>query len=143
MPEWRPIPDWPGYFVSRCGRVRGPGRDGLGAELRPTTAHPVGHPKHVYFKVGLTRGRKLRRWFYVHRLVCSIFNGPAPPGFTDCCHLDDNPANNHASNLLWASHRDNCRQTYSEDVAERHAVRDEVEGLLDHADRGPNTEAPF
>lgn len=43
-----------------------------------------------------------------HRLVAIAFLGwPADPALTDVAHNDGNPANNHVSNLRWATHRDN------------------------------------
>lgn len=43
----------------------------------------------------------------VHRLVAASFL-PAPKQGQDCvCHRDDNPANNHASNLFWGTRADN------------------------------------
>lgn len=42
----------------------------------------------------------------VHRLVLEAFVGPCPPGM-ETCHADDNPSNNHLSNLRWDSRREN------------------------------------
>jgi hypothetical protein len=39
----------------------------------------------------------------VHHLVLEAFVGSRPPG-TECCHNDDDPANNRLSNLRWDTH---------------------------------------
>jgi hypothetical protein len=48
----------------------------------------------------------------VHRLVLLAFVGPCPKGM-EACHWDDNPGNNHLSNLRWdtslANKRDMAR----------------------------------
>lgn len=37
---------------------------------------------------------------FVHQFVAECFLGPRPPGM-ECCHNDDDPMNNHVSNLRW------------------------------------------
>jgi HNH endonuclease len=63
---------------------------------------------------------------YVHRLVLSAFVGPCPPG-TECCHWDDDKANNNVWNLRWASRSANikdCVRNGSHNTARRtHCAR--------------------
>lgn len=82
--RWLPVVGHEGYEVSDYGRVRGP------KGLRPIYAKSHRPVQRVY--VGKVR--------YVHHLVLEAFVGPRPDGY-ECCHADDNPANNHLSNLRW------------------------------------------
>jgi hypothetical protein len=85
----------------------------------------MGYPHLVYFKVALWNNNR-RKVAYVHRLVAEAFHGPPPPGYNDCSHLDHDTSNNHASNLAWSTHVDNCRERHSEEAAERRAMREEA-----------------
>ena len=40
-------------------------------------------------------------------LVLTAFSGPKPFPEAEARHLDGNPANNHRTNLVWATHREN------------------------------------
>jgi len=44
---------------------------------------------------------------FVHRLVLESFVGPPPDGMVGL-HRDDNPHNNHVSNLYWGTMRENA-----------------------------------
>jgi hypothetical protein len=63
---------------------------------------------------------------YVHRLVLSAFVGSCPPGM-ECCHWDDDKANNTVWNLRWASRSANikdCVRNGSHNMARRtHCAR--------------------
>lgn len=51
---------------------------------------------------------KKRRDFKVHRLVMEAFVGPCPEGL-EVLHWDDNPANNHLSNLRYGTRSENVK----------------------------------
>jgi len=68
--------------------------------LRPGV-HASGH--HM---VRLYPGNRTSEQVYVHRLVAEAFI-PNPEGLPFVRHLDDNPANNAASNLAWGTRSDN------------------------------------
>ncbi len=60
-------------------------------------------------------GRYLRLEFqckhkYIHVLICTIFHGSKPEGM-EVSHLDKDGLNNKASNLRWATHGDNMRNS--------------------------------
>ncbi len=63
---------------------------------------------------------------YVHRLVRSVFVGPCPPDM-ECCHWDDDKANNNVWNLHWALRSANikdCVRNGSHNMARRtHGAR--------------------
>lgn len=95
--EWRPAPGWAGtYEVSNLGRVRRTG----GGPLRNLT-QISGH-QYVALKQGSRQ--QTRR---VHRLVAEAFI-PNPQGHPFVLHWDDDPRNNHVSNLRWGSRSDNA-----------------------------------
>lgn len=101
---WRDIDGYPGYQVSGDGCVRSfiNNRYGPGAE-KPHALKPNKN-QHGYDTVQLGRGnRKL-----VHRLVAGAFC-PNPNNLPLVRHLDDDPNNNHFSNLAWGTQTDNMQ----------------------------------
>lgn len=85
----RPIPQHPGYFASRDGRIFH-----RSEELRP-------------FK---TRGKYLQvtidgKTEYVHHLILLTFAGARPEGHV-AIHADGDMKNNHVDNLLWLPKED-------------------------------------
>ena len=51
-----------------------------------------------------------RKQKYIHVLICTIFHGSKPEDM-EVSHLDRNGLNNKASNLRWATHDDNMRNS--------------------------------
>lgn len=103
--RWLPVAGWEGFYsVSDQGRVRSEDRSvvlgngqtrsyrgrALSQAIEPETGRRQVHLKRP------DRGRTYR----VHRLVLEAFVGPCPDGL-EACHWDDDPANNHLSNLRW------------------------------------------
>jgi len=108
METWRPIPDFPGYEVSDCGRVRSLfqrvyGQNGKHADWEIADEPQrilKGHvDNHGYHRVILRRnGQSYGR--QVHALVMRAFHGPALPGF-ECAHNNGDATDNHLSNLRY------------------------------------------
>lgn len=116
MNNARPCPNYPGYSATADGRVFSNRRrrklvgrhGGSEAFIDPTywrelrgTESPKG-----YVVVG-TRGSRTRR-AGVHQLVMDAFGSQAPAEGLQVRHLDDDPKNNHISNLAWGTHADNA-----------------------------------
>lgn len=101
--EWAPVVGYEGvYAVSTHGRVaRVKGGQGAQIGIRAQYTHPNGY-KQVALSMNNQAATKK-----VHRLVLEAFVGPCPPGM-ESLHGDDDPANNHVSNLRWGTHRENC-----------------------------------
>ena len=108
--QWRPIAEFPFYFVSSHGRVCSvdrvvacePGLRNRQEVLRRGQLLRPGRAKSGHLSVVLGRGNTRQ----VHALVLLAFVGPCP----DRCeglHRDDNPANNWLSNLRWGTRSDN------------------------------------
>lgn len=83
-PEWRSVPE-SHYEVSSHGEVR---NSRTGTTLKPWVGHKAGH---LRVDIGTRRP-------YVHQLVAELFLEPAPG---EVCHGDNNPTNNHVSNLRY------------------------------------------
>lgn len=101
--RWLPVVGYEGrYEVSDLGRVRE--RTGFGLVfMKPLTPLPSGHLRFSVSGMGKPRGQR-----YVHRAVLEAFVGPCPPGM-ECCHWDDDPANNRLENLRWDTPSGNAR----------------------------------
>lgn len=104
--QWRPVVGYEGiYEVSDHGRVRSLdrfnhiGRRYRGRVLRPSTDRG-GYQRVVLSQNGNCKTAK------IHSLVLEAFVGPRPDGL-HVCHGDSNPANNHLSNLRYATQSEN------------------------------------
>lgn len=104
--EWRSIPDGPEYEVSDTGEVR---RIGCASGARVgRVLRRLRNKKTGYFSVCLSRYADQVR-IDVHRLVAMAFLGPQPSADHLVAHNDGSRTNNHASNLRWATQRENLR----------------------------------
>lgn len=98
--EWRPIEGYPGYFVSNLGRVK---REVLVSNVLT----PSPRNRHLpYLAVKLCRDGKPTTQ-NVHSLVARAFHGPAPSPQHEVAHGPAGPTENNASNLRWATPREN------------------------------------
>lgn len=94
--EFKDIPGFPGYRVSRDGRIVGK----AGRDLRPMVAH--GGHLYVYAYVGSHRPK-----LYVHKAVLLAWIGPCPKG-CECLHGDGDPSNNRVENIRWGTRLENA-----------------------------------
>lgn len=108
MTEWRVIPGYERYEVTRDGRVR---NVASGRVLKPRikatgyveVTFCIPRPDGGVSKWG-KRGKAINR--LVHRLVAFAYI-PNPEGKREVNHKDLNKQNNHADNLEWMSPREN------------------------------------
>lgn len=96
--ETRRFPANPNYCVSESGKV---GRIGTHGHLSPCSLKRGG-----YLAVNLWRDNRGRTW-PVHQIVCIAFHGERPTPKHDAAHIDGNKANNHWTNLRWATRAEN------------------------------------
>jgi hypothetical protein len=138
---WESHPDWPGFYdVSTCGEVRSVDRvivdhGGRGRRLRGKLLRLTPDDKG-YYRVGL-HSSGVRHLRLVHQLVLETFIGPKPPGL-DGCHWDNDPTNNHLTNLRWDTPGNNNLDK------QRHGTdhqRNKVTCPLDHLLVSPNLRA--
>jgi HNH endonuclease/NUMOD4 motif-containing protein len=99
--SWRPVVGFDGYFVSSIGRVCSVDRIINGKYCRGRILRP-GAQASGHITVALGRGNTKG----VHVLVLEAFIGPCPDG-QEALHADDNPTNNHLSNLRWGTRSEN------------------------------------
>lgn len=93
--EWRPVVGYEGrYEVSSLGRIR-----------RVKIIVPS-MKKHGYMQVSLVDGDGVRKSLRLHRIVAEAFL-PNPEGKPQVNHKDEDPENNRADNLEWATAEEN------------------------------------
>lgn len=94
--QWVTINNYPNYVVSSFGRVMNVRR---GKIIRGSVS------VDGYVQVGLRKNNRTKP-HYVHRLVAGEFiANPYNKPLVD--HIDNNPNNNHYTNLRWATSKDN------------------------------------
>lgn len=98
--EWKEIPFAPGYHVSSLGRVKGR----KGGVIKPFINRD-GYEVYT-FHLGSRPGERFKR--SAHTLVCTIFNGDKPADKQHCAHIDGDKLNNRATNLRWATAKENA-----------------------------------
>ena len=107
---WKDVPGHEGrYQVSSHGQVRSVAWRYIRSNGRSYTNQPrvlaQSTTNSGHRTVGLFRDKK-QSTYLVHRLVLEAFVGPCPDGM-EACHADDDPANNHVSNLRWDTRQEN------------------------------------
>ncbi len=108
--EFRQVPEYPGYAVSRCGKVVSCKIPGCHSGRRgPWRRLSCCLSRYGYVRLGLCRGGNVTH-VEVHRLVLEAWVGPCPDGM-ECCHGDGDPTNNCLENIRWATHQDNVDDT--------------------------------
>ncbi len=106
--EWRIVADFPNYEVSSLGRVRtilANNRSPAGTILRSSSSQrylTISGP----YRVGQPRLHSS-----VHALICTAFHGPRPTPLHHAAHWDGDRRNNAASNLRWATPKENRADT--------------------------------
>lgn len=112
--EWRPVPRWPEYEVSCLGQVRRV-RPAFGAVVG-RVLKPMLNKRTGYLSVVLCRHAQPAR-IDIHRLVAQAFHGPQPSLVHLVAHNDGVRTNNHASNLRWATQRENLADCHRHGTA--------------------------
>jgi hypothetical protein len=99
---WKAIVGFEQYSVSNFGRIR--------TEPRQRKCGVIFNAKIMSPNKGnniCLRKDKKNYWFKLPQLILMAFIGPPIPGKGLARHLDDNPQNNHLSNLAWGNYVDN------------------------------------
>ena len=115
-------PKYPGYFVTQEGDIyrlpvkkgeRMPVNENGLVYLKP---HRRGHPKYpekqydcVNISIRDENGKFVKQIKRSnHQLVAEIWV-PNPHNHTEILHIDENPRNNHYTNLKWGTHKENLQ----------------------------------
>lgn len=113
---WKPIPGFPGYDVSDCGRVRsyrtrmiGNGKRWHIADTPQRYLRP-GLNTSGYPQVILSPGQM---WL-VHRLVMLIFLDPPAATHLQANHKNGLKTDNRLDNLEWVTQSENMQHSYQE-----------------------------
>jgi len=101
--NWMPVANFPWYEVSSLGRLRRTVSTTCSKAGTIISGH-VGKHGYRYFNATLNGRRKTLK---IHRLVCEAFHGPAPSPKHCVAHGDGDCLNNAASNLRWATTKEN------------------------------------
>src|SRR5262249_24652924 len=104
---WRDVPSVPGILASNEGRVmhiphREPMPKGGTRSYGGQATFGVWDKRNARFSI-LVHGAHHE----VHRLITEAFYGPAPFDDAVAMHIDENAANNRASNLKWGTQKEN------------------------------------
>lgn len=110
--EFKPLPhDGLGdkYLISNTGNVLSlydnKGRKRSEPKIRKTQIQPNGYER-CYVSSSLGH-KKICGRVWIHQMVCLAFNGERPSGLHVVAHVDGNKLNNNASNLRWATRKEN------------------------------------
>jgi hypothetical protein len=106
--EYRPIPNYPGYFAGSDGSIWTTKR--CSTKLTKNNYQKWARIKHKidktgYLRLSLSKENK-RVTVSVHKLVLESFVGPCPEGY-QCRHLDGDPTNCKLDNLVWGTVQEN------------------------------------
>lgn len=116
--EFREVPGWPGYRVSRDGVVQTGKNNGgiLSGEWKVKEAFI---DRDGYLKVNLSH-KKRHLSVGVHVLVLTCFGGPRPPGNVMVLHGNGNCRDNRIENLRWGFADENAEDRDSHGTTARH-----------------------
>lgn len=98
--SWRPIPFADKYEVSSYGNLR------KHVNKNHPERHQINYFVHEVTRNGYLRFSIKKQHYLVHRLVYLMFVGPLQEGMV-VCHIDGNAKNNHFSNLLQTTQKEN------------------------------------
>jgi len=113
LSEWRGIPGFSCYEVSEFGHIRRslstPTTGKVGYRKRPGALLKAEKTKQGYNRFFLLADNGRLKKIFVHRVVALAFIGPCPSEKHLALHWDDNPRNNHYSNIRWGTTKDNYK----------------------------------
>jgi hypothetical protein len=124
MEIWKKIEGYEGlYEISNYGRVKSLERITKWGVANILTKDTILEPKaSPYCRVGLCKDN-IQKLKSVHRLVAIAFI-PNPNNYPVVMHLDDDPQNNHVSNLQWGT-----RAMNSLDMANKGRARNQYTSI--------------
>lgn len=127
----RQVPGFVSFWVSNSGSVWSDARiafsmKGVRRHLKGKWLKPVQANKHSNYRFYRLQEDGRSEKILLHRLVALAWIGPPPFEGAKVLHADDNPDNNHVSNLRWGTHTDNMRDRQINGREFFHSVSDEA-----------------
>ena len=109
--EFKPVDEFPSYFVSNCGRVYSAKSQRFVGSI---------NKKIGYITVTMSEGKQAKT-VYIHALVMKHFGPEKPERGYEIDHQDKCKTNNNINNLRWLSHQENLmnRNEYTKDRKKR------------------------
>lgn len=102
--EWKELSKYPGYYISINGELYSKnGRYGKCGYIKPRI-----NKKTKRYEVSVFDKKHNKHKETISRLVAKTFI-PNPNNLPIVRHIDDNPDNNHVSNLAWGTQKDNMQ----------------------------------
>lgn len=98
MDNWKTIPGYSKYIINECGDIYSFFSDNI---LTPAIN------QDGYLRIMLKNNNNKRKTEFVHKLVLLTFIGPRPKGMICRHYPDQNPQNNHISNLSYSNQQQN------------------------------------
>ena len=118
---WKPIEEYPGYFVSNTGKVKSTHNH------RNIILSPRRNATGYYFVNLYDEYRKMKS-IKIHRLVAKAFM-PNPNNLPQVNHIDEDKANNNVLNLEWCTAQQNM--TYNGLQKRQHNLQKRKIGAFD------------
>lgn len=122
---WKAVPESIGerYRVSNLGRVQSRrGRNGMPAAAWRDLTPVLDSKGYPQVRLSGPRGPK---WWFVSRLVLTVFVGEPGPGIVARHVLTNNPLDSRLANLAWGSQAQNCADKIvhgTHQVGDRHPL---------------------
>lgn len=113
MKKYDNIKGYPGYYVSKSGKVYSK-KSGVWVLRKPSISRK-GSNSVSYGIVLFDPVTKKRKLFHISRLVALAWvPNPKPDEYNVVCHIDNDRSNNKASNLYWGTQSMNIKQAVRE-----------------------------
>lgn len=99
----KPVKDFEGYYISECGKV-------ISYKFKKPRIMKTFYGSSGYEGIKLCKNNKITHKM-IHRLVGEAFVSN-PDNKPEIHHKDNNPKNNHYSNLEWVTRKENLKHSY-------------------------------
>lgn len=101
--NFKPVKNFEGYYISDCGKV-------VSFKTKEPKIMCTWYGSSGYEDVKLSNNGKISHKM-IHRMVGDAFV-PNPNNKNEIHHKDNNPKNNHYSNLEWVTRKENLKHSY-------------------------------
>ena len=145
--RWKDIKDFEGFYkISDYGRVKRLGywRKYLGRNQFTEFENNYYIKEHIlrvkcdrYLRVQLYKSTKENKFYSIHQLVAEAFI-PNPENKPIVDHKDNNPLNNRADNLQWATYKENADYSWNRGRKKQYGIEHHSSKLIGQYDLNGN-----